>query len=353
MNWLLLINVPIVISIIWAAIRTTKRSYLEAALLAFVGFVIVTNGVLRHFVIEGYGISDSVTLFQQILSSLIIPCTYVYFSRQAGRPTINETSVFLVSLVLFLFFPNIVIVADNVTDIGEVGYKAFLIVGKERHPYMIADFIVTLQAVITCIRIVPLYNKIKKYGLSLSKDVKIFLSWWCVTAAFITFSSYHSEMDEYNLIIDIVCHITFMLLVTWAFYKLGDGFDLRPVITEEKESVELDAFVCQSKELARRFEELVDGGAICKQGYSAEDAILALGTNRTYFFRMVKAEFGKKFSEIVNEERIKRAKNLLVSTDMSLAEVSDRCGFASQSYMSKVFRKLVGKTPSEYRDEKS
>lgn len=352
MNSLLLTNIPIVSAIMCAVAKTRERSNIEAALLAFIGFSIVANGVIRHFAIEGYEMGNMVVLFQQILSSLIIPSVYMFFARQVGRPTINETSVLLVSLSLFLLFPNIVIVEDTSRSISGVGFKSFLVIGKEAHPYMIADFIITMQAIVTCVRILPLYRTIRKYGLSLSNDVRVFLFWWCVTAAFIAFSSYHSEMDDYNLYIDIICHIIFMLLVTWAFFKLGDGFDLRPIIKEEEESVELDAFVSQSKEMAKRFRDIIDGGAICKRGYSAEDAISALGTNRTYFFKMIRAEFDSTFSEIVNQERIKMAKNLLVSTDMSLSEVSDRCGFRNQSYMSKVFKKLVGKTPTRYRETK-
>lgn len=352
MNFLLLINIPIIVSIIWAAVRTMKRNYTESALLAFVGLAIVINAIIRHFSIEGYEMSNSVVWVQQVLSSMIIPSVYMFFARQVDRPTVNETSVLLLSVSLFLLFPNIVVVADGSQMVGDVGFKSFLIVGKERHPYMIADFIIALQALITCARIVPLYRTIRKYGLSLSADVRVFLCWWCVTAAFITFSSYHSETDDYNLCIDIVCHIVFMLLVTWAFYKLGNGFDLRPVLSEEKEHVELDVYVSQSKELARRFREMIDSGVVCTRGYCAEDAISALGTNRTYFFKMIKAEFDNTFSEIVNEERIKIARNLLENTDLSLAEVSDRCGFRNQSYMSKVFRKLVGKTPTRYREEK-
>ena len=47
--------------------------------------------------------------------------------------------------------------------------------------------------------------------------------------------------------------------------------------------------------------------------------------------------------------RIRKAQNLLSATDLDIKTVSNACGFSSQYYFSRVFSKLVGVCPSEYR----
>lgn len=48
-------------------------------------------------------------------------------------------------------------------------------------------------------------------------------------------------------------------------------------------------------------------------------------------------------------KRIEVAKNLLISTNHSMEEISDMVGFNSQSYFNQVFKKKVGETPSQFR----
>lgn len=87
-----------------------------------------------------------------------------------------------------------------------------------------------------------------------------------------------------------------------------------------------------------------------QNGYSAENAIKELGTNRTYFHRMVKAEFGCSFSDLINKKRVEHIKHLLLTTDYSLMVVADLSGYSDQSYMIKVFKHHVGCTPGEWRE---
>ncbi len=48
-------------------------------------------------------------------------------------------------------------------------------------------------------------------------------------------------------------------------------------------------------------------------------------------------------------KRIEVTKNLLISTNHSMEEISSIVGFNSQSYFNQVFRKKVGITPSQFR----
>jgi AraC family transcriptional regulator len=53
--------------------------------------------------------------------------------------------------------------------------------------------------------------------------------------------------------------------------------------------------------------------------------------------------------QYVLEQRMARAKYLLLHTDLSVAEIAFRSGLPNQSHFTTVFRKIVGATPREYR----
>ena len=70
--------------------------------------------------------------------------------------------------------------------------------------------------------------------------------------------------------------------------------------------------------------------------------------NAIYFHKLFKASTGKTLHEYVEDQRIKKSINLLISTDMTLTEIAYECGFSSQSYFSYAFKKKIGSAPREY-----
>ena len=67
-----------------------------------------------------------------------------------------------------------------------------------------------------------------------------------------------------------------------------------------------------------------------------------------YFHKLFKASTGKTLREYVEEQRIKKAIELLVSTEMTLTQIAYDCGFSSQSYFSYAFKRCTGTTPRGY-----
>ena len=67
-----------------------------------------------------------------------------------------------------------------------------------------------------------------------------------------------------------------------------------------------------------------------------------------YFHNCFKASTGKTLHEYVEEQRIKKASDLLVKTDWTLTRISDESGFSSQSYFSYAFKRKTNMTPKEY-----
>jgi YesN/AraC family two-component response regulator len=75
----------------------------------------------------------------------------------------------------------------------------------------------------------------------------------------------------------------------------------------------------------------------------------SLHINSAYLSVLFKKEMGSNFSDYINSLRIKRSKELLVTTNLSLLDISLQTGFEEQSYFTKVFKKIVGCTPNKYR----
>ena len=56
--------------------------------------------------------------------------------------------------------------------------------------------------------------------------------------------------------------------------------------------------------------------------------------------------------QYVKQLRIQRAEELLLETELKIADIGEQCGFQEMSYFAKTFRRMRGCTPSEYRRQK-
>ena len=84
----------------------------------------------------------------------------------------------------------------------------------------------------------------------------------------------------------------------------------------------------------------------------AEIATVA-GISQYYFARMFKKQMGVAPHQYVLQQRIERAKQLLATRQLSIAQVAEQVGFSNQSHFTAQFRKTTGTTPKGYRDRKA
>ncbi len=68
-----------------------------------------------------------------------------------------------------------------------------------------------------------------------------------------------------------------------------------------------------------------------------------------YISQLFKSEIGVNFLAYLTNIRMERAKKLLLSTALSIAEISEQLGFGDYRVFTKVFKKTEGVTPSQYR----
>lgn len=74
-----------------------------------------------------------------------------------------------------------------------------------------------------------------------------------------------------------------------------------------------------------------------------------LNVNASYLSSLFKKEVGMTLTEYVTKKRIEYAIFLLNSTHLQIQTVAQSCGMPDVNYFTKTFKKLVGKTPKEYR----
>jgi AraC-like DNA-binding protein len=70
-----------------------------------------------------------------------------------------------------------------------------------------------------------------------------------------------------------------------------------------------------------------------------------------YFSRLLKREHGMTFERALSSLRVERAKHLLAGTQLTIEGIRNLTGFNSHSYFHRVFKKTVGVTPAEYREQ--
>lgn len=68
-----------------------------------------------------------------------------------------------------------------------------------------------------------------------------------------------------------------------------------------------------------------------------------------YLSRLIKAETGRSFTELLLEKRMEKAKALLRNADMRATQVAAEVGYEDYAYFYQVFRRVVGISPNEYR----
>jgi len=83
---------------------------------------------------------------------------------------------------------------------------------------------------------------------------------------------------------------------------------------------------------------------------SREDAARQAGVSPSRLSQILKERTGRSFTELLRQCRVDSACDLLRTTEQSIAEIANACGFCDQSYFTRVFQDVKAMTPKHYRD---
>lgn len=113
------------------------------------------------------------------------------------------------------------------------------------------------------------------------------------------------------------------------------------------------SFVGENKQ-NRMSPTIVQACAIIHEGLSddlsLEDIARRVSISPFYFSKLFKEETGENFIDYVTMARVRRAKELLADPALSIKEISGSTGYSDPNYFSKLFKRIVGLTPTEYRE---
>ncbi len=88
--------------------------------------------------------------------------------------------------------------------------------------------------------------------------------------------------------------------------------------------------------------------------HQAEDLSLgqvakAVNTSTFYFCKMFKKVTGINFTDYLSRVRIEKSKNLLLNPNLRISEIAFEVGFQSLTHFNRVFKKILGQSPTQYR----
>ena len=83
---------------------------------------------------------------------------------------------------------------------------------------------------------------------------------------------------------------------------------------------------------------------------SVQDIAAELGYSEAYFCKLFKQYFGQSFVSYLTEYRIDRAVKMMEDISVSVKDAGKAVGYSDPNYFSKVFKRVKGLNPSEYRN---
>ena len=77
-----------------------------------------------------------------------------------------------------------------------------------------------------------------------------------------------------------------------------------------------------------------------------------VGISRVYLSQTFKKETNKNIWDYLTQYRLSKAKELLLTSNLKIYAIAELCGFGSPQYFNKIFKRLTGFSPYQFKDNK-
>jgi YesN/AraC family two-component response regulator len=74
-----------------------------------------------------------------------------------------------------------------------------------------------------------------------------------------------------------------------------------------------------------------------------------INASKSVLYKKFQTHFHCTVGEYINKKRVERAVQLLTTTALSMEDISQKCGFSSGSYFTKIFKQNMGVTPLKFK----
>lgn len=82
---------------------------------------------------------------------------------------------------------------------------------------------------------------------------------------------------------------------------------------------------------------------------SMQDLARHMNYSEAYFCKLFKQCFNKNFTSYLTEYRVEEAKKMLAEPTVNVKEIGKAVGYGDSNYFAKVFKRITGQSPTEYR----
>ena len=103
------------------------------------------------------------------------------------------------------------------------------------------------------------------------------------------------------------------------------------------------------KEFIQKLTNLVEAN-LANEKFGPDELAREAGISHSHLNRKLKTISNQSISQFIREVRLKKAKELLLTEDYTVAEISYRVGFGSPNYFNNCFHEYFGHSPSELRN---
>lgn len=138
------------------------------------------------------------------------------------------------------------------------------------------------------------------------------------------------------------------------YYKDIVPFDRNKIKSIAKVASMLASYILLENMLKPDLDENVEKAVMfisenLSEDLSIESISQKIHVSKNVLYKSFRTNFDCTVGEYITARRVERSCELLKTTDLSIDEISQRTGFSSASYFSKVFKKAKGISPIRYR----
>ena len=113
----------------------------------------------------------------------------------------------------------------------------------------------------------------------------------------------------------------------------------QPSVFPSKESMETHLITSAKAFLEEKAEE----------PFRVNDLCNALGYSKSYLCKLFNEQLGETIANFAMKIKIKKAKQLIRENNFTFAQISDKLSFDNPQYFSRVFKRITGMTPTEFK----
>ncbi len=137
-----------------------------------------------------------------------------------------------------------------------------------------------------------------------------------------------------------------------SLLKINDKGELEYIFVSKIKNLIEDIHKERHEEMSTLITEAIDYIKMnYNQNITLDDVAKEINMSYHYFSKFFKESTGKKFSDFITDIRMDEAKRLLTDPENSIKDICYAIGYNDPNYFSKIFRKVIGKAPTEYRQD--